>query len=500
MSRQESKAISQRQCGAVMILFAVSLTVLLGFMALVIDLGRTYVVRTELQNAADSAALAGAKDLNQTAAGVTSAVTTAIAMAAQNNFKFSSPVAITIANLSVGSCPDDSCMVLASTVTSNALAAGKTFLKVDIPSVTLTAFVAQVIGIASTSTFGRAVAGHFLNNVTPLGVCAVDPVTKGGVIAATGELTEFGFRRGIAYNIPQLNPLGGANGDPIWINPLDSPPAACDPANAAPSASGPMRLLACTGTSAVVKAVGGFVYANTGGSYGPMEKALNSRFDDFTGGNACDPSTAPPDTNIKSYDFSTAANLGGSKDWMQPDPTQQSISINSSTHRPVSPISSAGQYGVLWSYSRAVRAVAPVTGSTYTEGTPFDLTDWGTLYLANGAATTTSTPAVAAPLGYPTGTVAPYEMTGTSSFNRYFLGPNAARPSKKNRRVLNVAILNCSVLISGPGLSCAQLQVVGVGKFFMQAPADLQGNPKKVETEFAGLIDPFPPSEVRLYK
>jgi Flp pilus assembly protein TadG len=40
---------SQRQHGAVAITFAFSLLMLFGFMALVFDLGRTYVVRTELQ-------------------------------------------------------------------------------------------------------------------------------------------------------------------------------------------------------------------------------------------------------------------------------------------------------------------------------------------------------------------------------------------------------------------------------------------------------------------
>ena len=238
----------------------------------------------------------------------------------------------------------------------------------------------------------------------------------------------------------------------------------------------------------MVKAVGGFVYANSGAS-AALERALNSRFDLDFGSNTCDPVTAPPDINVKSYAFATAAGGGGAKDWMNPDPVQQTISINSSHKPEVSPTTS--QYGVLWSYSRAVRAVAPVSGSTYTEGVPFDLTDWAALYNGNGAQTT------AAPLGYPTGTVAPYEMTSGSSFNAYFSPPNASRPGKKNRRILNVAIIDCSVPLPPGAMKDQQLKVVGVGKFFMQVPANL---PNKLEVEFAGLVDPFPPSEVRLYK
>ena len=78
----------RRQRGVVMIVFGLSIAILIGFLALVVDLGRTYVVRTELQNAADAAALAGARELNQTFAGVTSAVNFAIAMAAQNKYIF----------------------------------------------------------------------------------------------------------------------------------------------------------------------------------------------------------------------------------------------------------------------------------------------------------------------------------------------------------------------------------------------------------------------------
>ncbi|MFD2270630.1 pilus assembly protein TadG-related protein [Undibacterium arcticum] len=57
-------------------------------MGFALDLGRLYVVRTELQNAADAAALAGAKDLDQTQAGVNKAVATANAIAGQNRTSF----------------------------------------------------------------------------------------------------------------------------------------------------------------------------------------------------------------------------------------------------------------------------------------------------------------------------------------------------------------------------------------------------------------------------
>ena len=54
---------SPRRRGAVIVLTVVTLVVLLGFAALTIDVGAMYNTRTDLQNAADSAALAGASGL-----------------------------------------------------------------------------------------------------------------------------------------------------------------------------------------------------------------------------------------------------------------------------------------------------------------------------------------------------------------------------------------------------------------------------------------------------
>lgn len=56
-------APSSRQKGAVLILVGVSLAVLIGFLGLVIDLGRLFVTKTELQSAMDACALAATAEL-----------------------------------------------------------------------------------------------------------------------------------------------------------------------------------------------------------------------------------------------------------------------------------------------------------------------------------------------------------------------------------------------------------------------------------------------------
>lgn len=60
MRRSIQRKRSTQRRGAVLLLVAVSLVVLIGFAALSIDVGQMYRARTELQRAADAAALAGA--------------------------------------------------------------------------------------------------------------------------------------------------------------------------------------------------------------------------------------------------------------------------------------------------------------------------------------------------------------------------------------------------------------------------------------------------------
>ena len=63
MSRARIRRLVREHKGATVIFVAIAMVMLLGFVALAVDLGYLYVVRGELQNAADSGALAGAQVL-----------------------------------------------------------------------------------------------------------------------------------------------------------------------------------------------------------------------------------------------------------------------------------------------------------------------------------------------------------------------------------------------------------------------------------------------------
>ena len=58
------KSMIQNQRGAVLIIFGLLLVVLVGFVALGMEVGRWYLVRAELSKGVDAAAMAGAKNIS----------------------------------------------------------------------------------------------------------------------------------------------------------------------------------------------------------------------------------------------------------------------------------------------------------------------------------------------------------------------------------------------------------------------------------------------------
>ncbi|UUZ47581.1 hypothetical protein LP420_31035 [Massilia sp. B-10] len=63
---------------------------------------------------------------------------------------------------------------------------------------------------------------------------------------------------------------------------------------------------------------------------------------------------------------------------------------------------------------------------------------------------------------------------------------------------MNLPLLDCTIP-AGSG-ACKKVPLLGVGRFFMQRPAALSGSSKGLYVEFAGLIEPVPNSEIKLYR
>lgn len=443
-----TRGFRQRQRGAVAIIVGLSLIVLVGMLALVLDLGHLYIAKTELQNAADAAALSGAKELDGTKAGIDRALARAIETADKNKYDLNANnVTIDATNIWVGTSPDS--MTAISNITTNTQAADKTFLKVDTGLRPLNTWFAPIWNTLQTQTFGMAVAGKYIIDITPIAVCELpDP----------GTANELGYERGVTYKVSDSNPLGP--GTMYWLDPESNAPGVCPVTN-----TNDTRPYVCAGKVSYTPIVGQTVNTNTGIS-DPQLAALDSRFGIYNGKNKCEAETAPADTNIKQYIFNDTT-AGSPRDWMGTDPTQQSIRFMTDPitgkYRPI-PYASRGvsDYGVLWSAFRPDGA---------------DASQWSTRYSGQ---TATSYPEPS-----------PYAQTS----GNYFEAPATAY-SKANRRIMNIVIVECATA----GGVCRPATVKGIGKFFLQRKADDPPN-KEIFVEFGGLLPtPFPPNDIRLYR
>ncbi len=448
----------QRQHGAVAIIVALCMTLLLGMLGLVSDLGHLYVVKAELQNAADAAALSGALELNGTVAGVNNALNSAVEAAGKNKYDLNSRVvSITANDVTFSDSPEGP---WSNSSNAQSDPTDKSFIKVDTGALSLDTWFIQVLSrTAIPKTFAMAVAGKFAVNITPLAICKLDD---------PGTTNELGYERGVSYNVSDANPLG--NGAMYWLDPESSTPSVCHVTN-----TNDTRPYICTGKMAFTPILNKPVNTNSGITDAQLA-ALDSRFDDYSSQGGCDPATAPPDANIREYVFNDLT-MGSPSHWMTKIPTQQSITfVDSSTNgeckngTPCKPrpynLRTANDYGVLWTGYRP-------NGATVSQ--------WPTLYSGNSAS------------AYPE--TSPYMQT--SSTNGFFMPPSLAhRPGQVNRRVLNMAIIDCSAV----GGNCRPATVLRIGKFLMQRRANTTSD-KKIYVEFGGLLPtPLPTGDIRLYK
>jgi Flp pilus assembly protein TadG len=458
----------RRQRGAIAIMFAVMLIVMIGFIGLAIDLSRLYNRKVELQTLADTAALAAARQLNGTAAGIDAAVAAAATMAAQATVNYGdhgawSPAAIRFGASAAGHAWSD------AAVARNA-AAAMSFVQVDTRQLdnelgAIETFFMRIVSsdLAGASTSAVAVAGRASLNVTPFAICAMNNQPGSYRTTPAGDLLQYGFRRGVGYDLMRLNPGGGAP-ENFVLNPIDAGAGPGTASNTTPAIVGPF---VCAGTVPMGGLTGAQVRVARPFPLGALFQHLNSRFDQYAGG-ACNFRAAPPDVNIKSYVYNTS--IG----WMKSaTPAQQSaLSTNANPLRTIADLAddsgnTAPMYGPLWTYAK------PVPFGAYTPGVPepksgyapFATSAWAALY-GPGKPEPKST--------YPAAT--PYGASGGANFAAPSVLHGLGMP---NRRVLNVPLLDCPVAAGAD----AQANVLAIGKFFMTVPATATS----VHAEFAGI-------------
>lgn len=296
---------ADRQRGAVAIMTAFSLVLLIAMIGLVVDLGYLYTRKTELQNAADAAALAGARELNGTTAGVTAAVLRAIALANANASDLdATPVDISNAEIEFGPGPDGPWETVAI---SQADPEDKFFIKVDTSGIAQGTRPTWFMGVvssalANTNTFGLAVAGRTVCEGLPIFTC----------VRPGGGYPDYGFVKGASYRLATPSAAGGGSDNIGWMDPV--PPTAPKLITGANE----FGEVVCRGQSYCINS--NQEYRNlTQLAFNPTYDALNTRFGVYEGKwNKAEYKLAcPADTNIKEYEPTVA------DQWLNADPIEQ---------------------------------------------------------------------------------------------------------------------------------------------------------------------------------
>ncbi|MFP5391948.1 MAG: pilus assembly protein TadG-related protein [Gammaproteobacteria bacterium] len=479
-----------RQGGVVAVIFAVTLSVIFAMVGLAIDLSRVYNRKAELQGVAKAAALAAARQLDGTAAGVKAAVNAAASVVGSAKYEYNSTsVAWSESALQFSaSAPPSAAWMDAGS--AQAAPARYFYVKVDLGELDQdlgtvhTLFIKALSPqLATVKMSDMAIAGRSAIDVTPLAICALSPAraaarTNPGPVPKV-ELVEFGFRRGVSYDLVQINP-GGSAGQTFIVDPISPPGTVGKVSNTTPGVAGSF---VCAGKMWMPYVGGGAISVASPFPLAALYPHLNSRFGQY-GGGTCKANGSPPDFNIKSYTYN------GGTPWMSITPAgQTAASLNSAGKLwtaadpdPAPAGNTPAMYGPLWSYARAVPFSEYKAGEAEpAKGyTPFSTSDWPVLYKAGTAALAS----------YPISALANTPYLASSGSN--FLAPSGPEKAvaKRGRRVLNIPLLACPVA-SG---ALASATVLGIGKFFMTVPA----TSTSIVGEFAGAMDNAPGGSVEL--
>ena len=281
MRRPRAEVKRKGERGSVLAMGALGMLTFLLATGLCVDLGHFYLVKTELQNAADAAALAGASGLNSGAAGITRA--RELATAAMNGYEFNRqgvPIPdakVTFAvNLNGGYMSEADAQRQARQIR---------FVRVETAPVPVKVFFAAPVIGGQKELRAEATAGM---SVPLTGVCDFLPVSviDYGTPIGPGELYTFRAAPGgsVSPGNYQILAVAGSGGQDVRVG----------------LASG---VDACAEAGAEYK-----VDTKPGVTAGPVRVGVNTRFDEY--GPQVDPATQPPDTNI-AEDISHADYVAG---------------------------------------------------------------------------------------------------------------------------------------------------------------------------------------------
>ena len=262
-------------------------------------------------------AVAAASALDGTSAGIDKAIT--VAGQAVQNYTFSynsDSVSWSSAALTFGTAADGGTAGWVDGATAKANAAKTFFARVDTSALApnhgeVDDYLITILSsaFATTNVTAAAVAGRDSLNVLPLAICANSNTSAASL--PSGELVEYGFRRGVSYNLMNLNP-GGTTPENLLVNPI------APPGTVGTTMMNRMDVVApfvCTGKMAIPTLEGGDITVERPFPISSLYVHLNSRFGTYV--TPCQSSTAPADPNVRVFDLN---NVG----WMKNKPDGQS--------------------------------------------------------------------------------------------------------------------------------------------------------------------------------
>jgi Flp pilus assembly protein TadG len=262
---------SKRERGSILATSAIGMLSILLAVGLGIDISRFYLAKTELQNAADAAALAAVSALNTSPLGITKAVDRAVA--AMNNSDFNKTgVTFPRGNVLFAVNLDGQYMGEGA---AQGQAANIRFVQVTTPVSNVgVSFAAPILGstkaLSATATAGFSVPLNMFCNFLPVSV-----IDYGAPIAPGNTYT---FRSSSGNTVSpgnyQILAVAGSGGKDVRIG----------------LAAGVDK---CAAPGEVYE-----VDTKPGVTAGAVRQGLNTRFDDYQTSQV-NPDDMPPDTNIK---------------------------------------------------------------------------------------------------------------------------------------------------------------------------------------------------------
>jgi Flp pilus assembly protein TadG len=269
MRQSQNSAERRGERGSVLVISTFGMLALLLATGLCIDISHFYLVRSELQNAADAAALAGASALNSDDGGIAKAADYAVQ--SLNSYEFNNKgVSIPRSNVLFAKNVNGP---FVSEAVAKTQAKDIRFVKVVVPPAAVsTSFAAPVLG-SSRNVAADAQAGMSI----PLNqFCDYIPVT---VIDAEPTY----FIKGQTYTI-RRPPGGGITPGNYQILSVDYPGGNDD------------RYGLGRGVRNCIGA-GGYVQTKPGVTAGAVRQGVNTRFGEY--GSTLDPAEYPPDENVQ---------------------------------------------------------------------------------------------------------------------------------------------------------------------------------------------------------